>query len=208
MTLVQKIDQLKRLMAVTRKEWLEVEYELALEIARLLGGRLVGGKNDTYRYIEGGRTTFGAHSESAQAGNPLLTYESKIVEKLWDCISWWNPEYELAEQLKRIAKHVIEKEQEAYERKIDHEKRHGYSSKPVKQDVNRISKPDDCVEDEQHQNWEKVCEATDDEKELADYVQTVGESKRLKDVRTTLNLKPGDSDKLIKKIKRRVNKLD
>ena len=62
--------------------------------------------------------------------------------------------------------------------------------------------------DERHQNWEKVCAAADGEKELEDYVQAVGESRRLKDVRVALNLKPGDSDKLTKKLKRRVYKLD
>ena len=234
-------DQLKRLLAVTPKQWREVEFELALEIARLLGGELIGGKNATYRYIKGGKTTYGAHSEPAQAGNPLLSYETKIVEKLWKCNSWWNPEYELIDQLKRIAKHLIEDEQEAYMRNIDYEKRHGYSSKPVSLDVNWIGRPDDytgeetdvlvpegevtsdmptmgensaimnqvlVAGDERHQNWEKVCAAADGEKELEDYVQAVGESRRLKDVRVALNLKPGDSDKLTKKLKRRVYKLD
>lgn len=208
MTPEQIKDQLNRLLAITPKQWREVEFELALEIARLLGGELVGGKNATYRYIKGGKTTYGAHSEPAQAGNPLLSYETKIVEKLWKCKSWWNPDYELIDQLKRIAKHLIEDEQEAYMRNLDYEKRHGYRSKPVSLDVNLIGEPDDDTGGERHQKWEKICAAADGEKELEDYVQAVGESRRLKDVRIALNLKPGDSDKLNKKLRRRVNKLD
>lgn len=208
MTREQIKDQVERLRAITFWQWKVIEFELAKEINRLLRGKLKGGENDTYRSIEGGRTTFGAHSEPAQAGNPLLSYETKIVEKLWNCTSWWNPEYELIDQLKRIAKHVIEDEQEAYKRKIAHEERHGYSSKAVDLDVNLIGEPDDDTGGERHQKWEKICAAADGEKELEDYVQAVGESRRLKDVRIALNLKPGDIDKLNKKLRRRVNKLD
>ncbi len=59
--------------------------------------------------------------------------------------------------------------------------------------------------DYRHWLWELLCSAADGDQELEDYVQAVGESETLKEVRTTLGLKDGDTDKLKKRLKRRVN---
>lgn len=58
-----------------------------------------------------------------------------------------------------------------------------------------------------HMQWEKICTAADDDPQLAQYVQIVGESKQLKDVREKGGYEPGDTDKLIKRLRRKVNKL-
>jgi len=62
--------------------------------------------------------------------------------------------------------------------------------------------------DIRHKRWELVCAAADDDPQLAMYVQIVGESKRLKDVREKGGYQPGDTDKLIKRLRRKVNKLN
>lgn len=59
-----------------------------------------------------------------------------------------------------------------------------------------------------HKNWELVCAATDDDPEMARYVQVVGECKRPKEVREKLGLKEDEMDSLRKKVIRRVKKMN
>ena len=66
--------------------------------------------------------------------------------------------------------------------------------------------PDYDGPDHQHWLWETLCEAVESDPELKEYVQTVGECREDKEVRQRLGLKDGDRDKLVKRMKRRVNK--
>lgn len=80
---------------------------------------------------------------------------------------------------------------------------------PSDEDINtiRFTKYETGM-DVRHRNWEKLSDIADSDPDplLGDFVQAVGESKQLKDVREKLGLKPGDSDKLIKKLRRRLGK--
>lgn len=62
--------------------------------------------------------------------------------------------------------------------------------------------------DYQHSLWGKVCNAADDDKELECFVQVTGECKEMKEVNERLDLKDGDRDRLQKRLKRKVNKLN
>ncbi len=66
---------------------------------------------------------------------------------------------------------------------------------------------DDKMMDIRHKRWELVCDAAESDPQLKAYVQVVGESKQLKDVREKGGYKPGDTDKLIKRLRRKVIKL-
>lgn len=61
--------------------------------------------------------------------------------------------------------------------------------------------------DIKHKRWELVCSAADGDKQLEAYVQVVGESEHLKDVREKGGYEPGDTDKLIKRLRRKVQNL-
>lgn len=62
--------------------------------------------------------------------------------------------------------------------------------------------------DIRHKRWELVCSAADGDPQLEVYVQMVGESQQLKDVRKNGGYQPGDTDKLIKRLRRKVQNLE
>jgi len=116
--------------------------ELTLELASLLHGKLRANQNGR-KYVAGGNTKFGAHSESELGGEALYHYQGVIVEKLYACKCEWSPENTLSEQLKKIASHVFDKNVAKYRRKKKREEKYGYNSTPVSLDVEWIGKEDD-----------------------------------------------------------------
>ena len=201
------LEQMKRLAEVSPSVWWAALDVLMQEIAYLLHGRLMEDENGR-KYLVGGYTAYGAHSEKRLGGDPLYHYVDMVVEKLFDGSCEWKAENSLAEQLKRIAGHVISNETEKYRTQIEREERAGYSSDALSLDEAKVavSGIEDGVSDHRHAQWEQICEAADDDEELERYVQAVGESKQLKDVRQKLGLQAGDSERLVKKLKRRVKK--
>ena len=207
MTRMKLIEQLKRLKAVSRSQWRAALAVLMLEIAFLLHGKLKEDENGR-KYLAGGYTQYGAHSEVRLGGEALYHYQSVVVEKLFDGSCEWKAENSLAEQLKKIAANVISNEVDKFKRRQKREERTGQSSQTVSLDeanaaVNRM---EDGGIDPHHAHWELICEAADGDEELERYVQAVGESKQLKDVREALGLKSGETERLQKKLKRRVKK--
>ena len=208
MKMEQLLVQLKRLYEVEPSEWWAALDALMQEIAYLLHGKLKEDANGR-KYLVGGYTVYGAHSEKRLGGDPLYHYLDMVVEKLFDGSCEWKAENSLAEQLKKIANHVISNEAEKYRTQMDREAREGYSSEALSLDEVKgaVGSIEDGGEDYRHAHWEQICEAADDDEELARYVQAVGESKQLKDVRQKLGLKAGETERLQKKLKRRVKKL-
>ena len=207
MTRRKLLEQLKRLKAVSRSQWRAALAVLMLEIAYLLHGHL---KENKYgrKYLVGGYTEYGAHSEENLCGDPLYHYQSVVVEKLFDGSCEWKAENSLAEQLKKIAANVISNEVDKFKRRQKREERTGQSSQMVSLDEanGAVNRMEQLEADPRHLHWEQICAAADGDEELERYVQAVGESKQLKDVREALGLKAGDSERLQKKLKRRVKK--
>lgn len=200
--------QLKRLMKVTPRQWWIALEVLLQEIALLLHGHLKVNKYGR-KYLVGGYTEYGVHSEENLCGDALYHYQSVVVEKLYDGSCEWKPENTLAEQLKKIAANVISNEVDKYKRRQKREERTGQSSQTLSLDEanGAVSRVEQQGIDPRHLHWEQICAAADGDEELERYVQAVGESKKLKDVREALGLKAGDSERLQKKLKRRVKKL-
>lgn len=208
MTQEQFCEQLKRLSEVDPMEMWQALDELLEEIAHQLHGTLKEDDNGR-KYLSGGYTLFGAHSEARLGGEALYHYQSMVVEKLYDGSCEWKPENTLAEQLKKIANHVITNEVEKYKTQMSREEREGYSSQALSLDEENaaVSAMEDSDVNNRHAHWELICKAADGDDELERYVQAVGESKQLKDVREKLGLKSGETERLQKKLKRRVKKL-
>lgn len=216
--------QLERLLAVGWKEWEEAQDALLPYITRLLHGRLVTGE-DGKKYMKGGYTQYGAHSECELGGDALLHYMDLIVGSLYSGEYEWDPEKTLIEQLIFIAKPVIANATEDYKNRKKQEKKLGVNSNPVSLDADWLGKEDDYTgevttaenelimslnlngTDERHQMWETICEAADGDPELETFVQVTGECKTMKEVRDRLGLKNGDRDRLQKRLKRRVTKI-
>lgn len=199
--------QLEKLNSAKGKEWKEVQNSLMEAIARLLHGTLK--KDESGRaYLSGGYTLYGAHSEREVGGDALYHYFGMVVEKLFDGSCEWKAQNSLEDQLKRIAEHVIPNEAAKYRTQMNREERNGYCSQTLSLD--EASGAVGCMEDggmdHRHAHWELICEAADGDEELEKYVQAVGESKQLKDVRQSLRLKAGETERLVKRLKRRVAK--
>jgi len=204
--------------------WEDALDKLLPVISRLLHGRLVEDENHR-KHLVGGYTKFGAHSEHELGAEALYHYQGIVVEKLYDGSWEWKPEHTLAEQLEIIANSVIPKAAEKYANQIERELSLGYNRNYVNFDVEWLGNNNDDDDsagdagdseentafggntDIKHDRWERICAAADDDPQLAQYVQIVGESKQLKDVREKGGYEPGDTDKLIKRLRRKVNKL-
>ena len=223
------LKQLERLTKVKWQQWEKAFEDLLPEISRLLHGILVTG-DDGRKYMIGGYVVFGAHSGHTLGGDALYHYQSLIAEKLYDGTYEWKEDLSLSEQLKEIAKPVIDEETDKYRARIREEKKHGYNSTPVSLNVEWVGKEDDYTgevtqvlagadselimslthgsgADKNHLMWETICEAADGDKDLEEFVQVTGECRSLQEVRTRLGLKDGDRDKLIKRLRRKVNKI-
>lgn len=244
----KRILQLERLEATPWAEKAEAFDHLLLVISRLLHGRLEKDPKTGRKYLVGGYTKFGAHSDRELGGDALYHYQSLVVEKLYRGTCEWKPENTLAEQLEKLANRIIPKEAKKYEKRVEKEKKRGFNRNMLSLDVSWMTKPDDYTGEEtedliltsndyeepeeegqtteiptveenktimaaeyedgmdlMQRNWEKLCAAADDDPWLAEYVQTVGESKSLQEVRDKLELMPGEAELLKRKLKRRIN---
>ena len=84
----QLLVQLKRLYEVEPSEWWAALDALMQEIAYLLHGKLKEDANGR-KYLVGGYTVYGAHSEKRLGGDPLYHYLDMVVEKLFDGSCEW-----------------------------------------------------------------------------------------------------------------------
>ena len=62
------------------------------------------------------------------------------------------------------------------------------------------------AEARKHMKWEAICEAADGDDELEAFVQVTGESETMKEVNERLGLKGDDRDRLMKRLRRKVQK--
>lgn len=62
--------------------------------------------------------------------------------------------------------------------------------------------------DYQHKLWEAMCDAAEGDKDLERFVQVTGECQKMQEVNDRLQLNDGDRDRLQKRLKNRVNKLN
>lgn len=223
-------EQKKRLDSVKHQEWREAQKAVLPIIARLLHGRVKTDKDGQVEMV-GGYTKYGAHSEQELGGEALWHYWGKIVETLYDGTCEWDPELSLADQLKEMAEPVIDEAVKAYRSRQKEEERLGIDSTPVDMDVdwlgeeegdlstavemtggllgmtNAVGMTDDVdAEANRHMKWETICEAADGDAELEAFVQVTGESLTMKEVNERLGLKGDDRDRLLKRLKRRVDK--
>ena len=200
-------EQLKKLNAVKRSEWKEAQKALLPIIARQLHGRV---KTDKDGHVEmvGGYTKYGVHSESEVGGEALFHYWGMIVQTLYDGTCTWAPELSLEDQLKEMAEPVIDEAVKDYRSRRKEEERLGIDSTPVDFDVDWLGEDESMAEttDYRHMKWEAICEAADGDAELEDFVQVTGESLTMKEVNERLGLKGDDRDRLMKRLKRRMEK--
>jgi len=205
---MKQIEQSKRLNAVSCSQWRAALATLMIELALLLHGKLDDDENGR-KVLVGGYTQYGAHSEYRLGGEALYHYQGMVVEKLYDGSCEWKQENSLEEQLKEMARPVIDDAVKAYRRQQKEDERLGISSTPVALDVEWLGGDEGLAEatsDYRHQEWETICEAADGDQELEAFVQVTGESRSLKEVSQRLRLKDGDRDRLMKRLKRRVRK--
>ena len=201
-------EQKKRLDSVKCSEWKDVQKAVLPTIARLLHGRV---KTDKDGHVEmvGGYTKYGAHSGSEVGGEALYHYWGKIVERLYDGSCQWDDELSLTDQLKVMAEPVIDEAVKAYRNRQKEEERLGIDSTPVDFDVDWLGEDESLAEistDYRHTMWETICEAADGDAELEAFVQVTGESETMKEVNERLGLKGDDRDRLLKRLKRKVQK--
>lgn len=198
--------QLQRLNAVKDKEWMAAQAALLPTIARLLHGRVTT-NDDGQTELVGGYTKYGAHSESELGGNALYHYWGMMVERLYDGTCEWSPELSLEEQLKEMAKPVIDQTMKKYRSRKNWEERQGIDTTPVDIDMEWLGEDESLATtstDSQHMKWEAICDAADGDTELERFVQVTGECQTIKEVNERLSLKSGNRDKLMKRLKRRV----
>lgn len=196
--------QLKRLNAVTDREWMAVQAALMPTIARLLHGRVKTG-DDGRTELVGGYTKYGAHSESELGGSALYHYWGIMIERLYDGTSEWDPALSLEEQLKEMAKPVVAQAVKKYRSRKNREEREGIDTTPVDMDVEWLGEDERLTEtstDYRHMKWEAICDAADGDAELERFVQVTGECATMKEVNECLGLKSGDRDRLMKRLKR------
>jgi len=218
-------EQKKRLDSVKRQEWREAQKAVLPTIARLLHGRVKTDK-DGQVVMVGGYTKYGAHSEQELGGEALWHYWGKIVETLYDGTCVWNPELSLADQLKEMAEPVVDEAVKVYRSRLKEEERLGIDSTPVDFDVDWLGEEEgdpsamlgmtegllgmtnavETTDDVRHMKWEAICEAADGDAELEAFVQATGESQTMQEVNEQLGLKGDDRDRLLKRLKRRVEK--
>lgn len=198
-------EQKKRLDSVKHQEWREAQKAVLPIIARLLHGRVKTDK-DGQVVMVGGYTKYGAHSEQELGGEALWHYWGKIVETLFDGTCEWDPELSLADQLKEMAEPVIDEAVKEYRSRQKEEERLGIR---VGMDVEWLGEDESLSEtttDHHHMMWELICEVADGDAELEAFVQVTGESLTMQEVNERLGLKGDDRDRLLKRLKRRVDK--
>ena len=196
--------QRQRLAEVSEEEWRVAIEALTRRLLKRLGGFIVGGEHNE-KLIKGGKTVFGAHSEAVLGENALYFYESEFLIMMYDGDWEWPEDRSLSEQLEMmvdsVTRHMSEK----------HDRKGKKAEEPAMLDIDSLGKAEKSIAvsdepDYRHLLWELLCAAADGDKKLEDYVQTVGESQTLKEVRTRLGMKAGDADRLQKKLKRRVKR--
>ena len=221
MDMEKLLEQLKRLAEVSPSVWWEALDAALEEIALQLHGHLKEDKNGR-KYLVGGYTEYGAHSEKRLGGEPLYHYLGMVVGKLYDGSCEWKTENSLAEQLKKMAEEVIDDSVKAYRHE---QKEESLLGTPVGLDVEWIGDEDGDLstsvemtegvlgvtdasdsEKSRHMKWEAICEAADGDTELEAFVQVTGECQSMKEVNERLSLKSDDRDRLLKRLKRRVGK--
>ncbi len=208
MTKEKLCEQLKRLSEVDPMEMWQALDELLEEIAYQLRGNLKEDNNGR-KYLVGGYTQYGAHSDLRLGGDALYHYQGMVVEKLYDGSCEWKAENSLEDQLKEMAGLVIDEAVKAYRHRQREEERLGISSTPVGVDVEWLGEDENLAEssmDYRHTMWEEICEAADGDEELEAFVQVTGESGSLQEVNERLSLKSDGRDRLMKRLKRKVCK--
>ena len=201
-------EQKKRLDSVKYQEWKETREALLPIIARQLHGRV---KTDKDGHVEmvGGYTKYGAHSECEVGGEALFHYWGMIVQTLYDGTCEWDPELSLADQLKEMVEPVIDEAVKEYRSRQKEEEGLGIDSTLVDFDVDWLGEDESLAEastDYRHTMWEDICKAADGDKELEAFVQVTGESETMKEVNERLGLKGDDRDRLLKRLRRKVQK--
>ncbi len=155
--------QLERLQRITEEEWRKALKELAVYI--------------TWRV--GGRTQYGAHSESELGMTALDFYQGEAVAKICSCEWEWKDEYSLAEQLKAIAGSKISMREDQYKRK----------SKQITS-VESIEKADRLLyldeETESKELYEELRRLAQGDRDLELYIQAVRDNDSYEDICTYL----------------------
>lgn len=142
--------QLERLQRITDDEWRKALKELAIYITWKVGGR----------------TQYGAHSDSELGMTALDFYRGEAVAKLCSCEWEWKEEFSLAEQLKAIAGSKISMQVDHYKRK-----RKWVTSIDSLEKADGLAYLDD--ENESNEFYEELRSYTQGDEDLELYIQAV-----------------------------------
>lgn len=186
---MDKEKQKRRLLAISEKEWTEVVKKLTCYVHNKLFGK----------------TLYGAHSEKELGVNAVDYYVTESLSKLYNCDWEWKQEYNLTEQLIRIAGSMISANVEKYKTRAESNKNIDFVSIESDELLSKLNNLDDEeYSEEEIKIFENILyEASQGDEELELLVLALPECSSFDEIESMTNIPKGELYTLFKKLKRK-----